>query len=352
MPGIAVRSVNELVAFMIVAGKAEEVWNSLDLDALQVVLSVTVKGAFRDGRADKYTAQFIQHMQGSVHWAFKNLGGIPSGGRRTLLRVGICEGSDATNFDLTEAVKEMIRRMESKHLLILGIVASLVAGGCQAFSICTEADIERMKTAVEQRRIDALQHEKDALNARLEKSHDDLWNEFQELLRTTYHAAHAVGRDPEKPIRGYVNKMRPDERITVNGSSEYTKKEALGRLQPVPEEVLYYVHADGNFRLLGVELMEGTSGIQIDQGESPRVSALLERLDPQTRESITTTVDESLEARQTKYMDLQVDVYFSRKGIHHAVVLGVGERRPGLRHFRFEEVPAGVPVSEARLQGE
>ena len=90
-----------------------------------------------------------------------------------------------------------------------------------------------METAVEQRRIDALQHEKDALNARLEKSHDDLWNEFQELLRTTYHAAHAVGRDPEKPIRGYVNKMRPDERITVNGSSEYTKKEALSRLQPM-----------------------------------------------------------------------------------------------------------------------
>jgi hypothetical protein len=90
----------------------------------------------------------------------------------------------------------------------------------------------------------------------------------------------------------------------------------------------------------------------VAQEEEKPTTALLERLDDEIRETIVETVDRSMEENVIKGMNLQVDVYFTQKGIHHAVILGVGMPRPGMRHYALADIPNSVPERYRMLQGE
>lgn len=369
MAGIALTSVDEFIAFMILAGEEERIWALLDLNKLNVLLPVRIKDGsknsqikgYRDGRADIFTAKFIQNLQKNSYWIFKEIGAVSAGGRKNALRVAISQGSDDLKQDWSEVLKEAIRKLDSKHLLLVLSTLIIIGGGYFTFKNYRETELESMRLRIqaelEIERIQQRQNEQNALFVHEERlvqrllQTEQCLQEYDKIVSEAFERAQAQSRDPEYPIRGYIKSMRQKETISVDEEIEYTKKEALDRLHPISDEAMFYVHGDGNYALRGLDLIDGTQAIVLTQGDSEKVTTLLERLDPETRQEILSTVDKSLESRETKHIDLQVDVYFTRKKIHHAVLIGVGKARGDMQHFSFENIPQSVPSSEWRSQG-
>lgn len=351
MTGIAIRSAGDLLTFMSVAGTDYALWNLVDLSQFRLEVEVTIHGTGRDGRADASSARLIQDLQRQVRHAFGDIGGIRTGGRRTMLRVAVSPGSDRFKIDFTEIGKEALRKMQPSQITrVLSLIAFLGTGWL-SYSIYSKADVEKFlaeQITIRERQMG--EHDERLLKIQADSTEKTLQS-AKALVEAVAQEHAAKGEDPQKPIRKFVRSMRKKEAISVDGGPRLVKAQAIENLAPKPDVgAMYFVHADGPYSLLGVDLIEGAQGLRISQGDE-HTTALLGRLDPKLKDEILATVDRSMSERKNVDMPLQVDVFFTALGIKHAVVIGVGQPRSGMRHFPLDDIPSGVSQRQRMLPG-
>ena len=359
MAHIEIRSVEDLLVFMAIAGNNQQLWEAVDTATLKAIVPIAIKGPTRDGRLDIYGATFVADLQRQTYQAFRRYGGTTAGGRANQLRVEVKDGSDWLNIDFSPAIKEAVKKMTPTQIVGTICFGAVLAAGVYCYGDFKAAEVERIKAEVEMFRMEHQERmirENNEHHARLmeqlQKSNADLVTEAIGLAKMVAAQEARFGNDTSKPIRKFVKTMRRGESLKSGDGEEYSKKEAVERLIPPPAaDTVYYVHADGNYSLHGVELLEGIQGLRIAQEEG-QTTGLLERLDTELKENILAKVDQSLEEKAVVGMDLQVDVYFTQKKIHHAVVIGVGKPRAGLRHWQLGNIPGEVPEKDRLLQGE
>ncbi|WP_319781258.1 hypothetical protein [Maridesulfovibrio sp.] len=264
--------------------------------------------------------------------------------------------SDWLDVDFTAVIKEGIKKMSPGQIVGTLCVCAILGTGAYCYGRHEDTQVERIRAQVTQYQLEhqeTMLREGNAHNerlvAQLAKSNQEILAEAMNLARDVAEAEALSGNDTYKPVRKYVKSMRRGETVKSGAGEIHSKREALEKLVPEPaKDTMYYVHADGSYALLGIDLLEGTQALRIGENDI-KATALLERLDTDLKENIVDTVDESIDQKTVKNMDLQIDVYFTLSGIHHAVVIGVGARRPGLTHFNLEDIPSEIPPAAAEL---
>lgn len=358
MTQIAIHSAEDLFIFMAFAGEDRRLWDAVDLERLKVVIPVSVAGPTRDGRIDSFGARFVSDLQKQVHQAFK-LAGATTGGRKNQLRVAVKDGCDWKDIDLTAVTKEAIKKLSGKQIVTTICIIGALATGAICYGHFKDENIERIRADVDRYRIEVAardqqyqrEHE-ERLIGQLSKTNQEILQEAMALARDVASKEVAEGRDPHKPVRRFVKSIRRGETIKAAGGEGLSKGVALEKLTPPPSaDDLFYVHADGPYNLLGIDLLENAQGLRIGH-DGQDTTALLERLDENLRRETVAKVDESMEQKTIVDMDLQLDVYFTNKKIHHAVVIGIGPPRRGLRHFSFEDIPGHIPDDQRMRQGQ
>lgn len=347
---IQIRSIDDFVAFLVVAGDCDPLWKLVDWQSLKVKIPVAIKGPGRDGRLDVWGADFLKNLQRSIRWSAKEFGGVSLSPRKYPLRQAIRDGSDKSDTDYSEIIKAMVKKLDGKRLtrvLILGIIC---ATGVYSFKEYNMTNIETMRIKYENEiELRRLEHDEKIIQ-QLNKDNRELIKEFSIAIREAKDTSSRMGRDSEKPIRTYINSMRRDDSIQVDDSESFHKREALERLDAIPEKKMFYVRGDGSYILHGVEFLGGLQTIKIGQGRK-RTNALLERLDEKIRDAILKAVEATMNTQIEQEMNLQVDIYFTESGVSHAVVIGVGEPRKGIS-YTLEEIPQDVPRRFWKRQGE
>ncbi len=351
MAGIAIRSAGDLLTFMSVAGTDYTLWNLIDLSQFHLEVEVAIHGTGRDGRVDASSARFIQDLQCQVRQAFGDIGGIPTGGRRTMLRVAVSYGSDKFKVDFTEIGKEALRKMQPSQIARVLTLAIILGSGWAYYSTYTKADTEKfLAEQITTRERQMGEHDERLLKIQVESTEKTMQS-AKALVATVAQEQTAKGEDPQKPIRKFVRSMRKKDAISVDGGQHFVKAEAIDHLAPRPDiSATFFVYADGVYSLRGVDLPEGTPGLRITQGDE-HTTALLERLDPHVKDKILATVDKSMAERKSAELPLQLDVYFTTVGIKYAVVIGIGEPRKGLHNYVLEKIPREVSPSRRLLPG-
>lgn len=347
---IQIRSIDDFVAFLIVAGDCGSLWKLVDLDTLSVKIPVVIKGPDRDGRLDVWGADFLKNLQKSIRWTARELGGVNLSSRKYALRQTIIKGSDESKTDYTKVIRAAISKMSGQQMLTVTIIGILCATGYFCFKEYNKEKIEAMRIQcreqIEGRR---MSHYEKIIN-QLNKSNRTLIREFAGALREAKGISSDMGRDSEKPIRAYIKSMRRADSIQVDNSEPFAKREAISRLDALPDKTIFSVQGDGSYVLHGVEFLGGKQTIKIGQGEE-KTNAFLERLDEKIRDAILEAVEHTLDTQYQQEMNLQVDIYFTEKKVSHAVVIGVGEPRRGTS-FTLEDIPNDVPRRFWKLQGE
>lgn len=346
---IQIRSIDDFVAFLIVAGECGSLWKLVDLNTLNVKVPVTIKGPGRDGRLDIWGADFLKNLQKSMTWAAEELGNVRLSPRKYPLRQAIKNGSDASETDYSEIIKAAVNKLSGTQATFVLIAGILCATGYLSFKEYNIEKIEAMRIRcneqIESRR---MAHYEEIIK-QLNKSNRTLIREFTGALREAKDISSNMGRDSEKPIRTYIKSMRRDDSIQVDNSELLDKREAISRLDALPDKTIFSVQGDGSYVLYGVEFLGGRQTIKIGQGEE-KTNAFLERLDEKIRNAILEAVEDTLDTQSEQEMNLQVDIYFTEKGVSHAVVIGVGE--PRRRSYTLEDIPHDVPRQAWRRQGE
>lgn len=358
MSGVAIRSVDDLLSFIVLANENDNLWKFIDITTLHVVIPVAVQGEFRDGRIDVFGARFVKDLQRQIHRAVKQYGGISTGGRRNQLRVAVEYGSDSLNVDFTGIIKEVIGKVTPEQLKQILIVGVLCATGYFGITHYIDADLEKSRIDLEKYKAELTVEQQGQLHNHDEKmlelfkkSNAELIGGLRGMAIDVAAADVAQGRDPHQPIRKYTKTIRKKETVSVAGGEKLAKRQALERLVTLPSsETLFYAHADGIYDLLGIDLLDNAQALRIAQGDI-KTSGLLERLDAELRGSILKTVEESIDKRKTIDMSLQVDVFFTVNGIHHAVVVGVGSPRSELKNYSLSSFPANINQQDMHIQG-
>lgn len=347
---IQIHSIEDFVSFLIIAGDCDPLWKLVDVQSLKVEVPVSVKGPRRDGRIDMWGADFLKDLQRSLGWAAKEFGDLNLGRRKYALRQTIEMGSDKSTTDYSEAIRAVVSKMNGKQITFSVILGILLGTGYFVYKEYNYASIEKMRMQTEQATKEKGYTHDEKIIEQLSKSNIALIKEFNAAVQDAKDTTGKMGRDPEKPIRKYVKSMQRDDTLEVGGSEEFNKAEALKRLSPLPDKTLFYVKGDGAYILRGVELVGNYQAIKIGQGTEDTL-ALLERLDDEIKKAILDAVDASMETQSAQEMSLQVDIYFSTRGVDHAVVIGVGSPRAG-SNYSLEEIPSEVPRRYWKLQGE
>lgn len=346
---IQIRSIDDFVAFLIVAGECGPLWKLVDLDTLSVKIPVVIKGPDRDGRLDVWGADFLKNLQKSIRWTARELGGVSLSSRKYALRQTITKGSDESKTDYTKVIREAVRQMSGPQIMVVSIIGILCATGYFSFKNYNMSQIDAMRIQCnEQIESHRMAHNEEIIK-QLNKSNRTLIREFTGALREAKDISSSMGRDSEKPIRAYIKSMRRDDSIQVDNSELFDKREAISRLDALPDKTIFSVHGDGSYVLYGVEFLGGRQTIKIGQGEE-KTNAFLERLDEKIRDAILEAVEDTLDTQSEQEMNLQVDIYFTEKGVSHAVVIGVGEPRRG--SYTLEDIPHDVPRRFWKRQGE
>jgi hypothetical protein len=273
------------------------------------------------------------------------------------VRIRIVRGSDGQLAEWTSVVKEAIKlgfkKMTGVQITGTIVVGILLGTGYCTFSKWQDTKLDAMKAQIEATVRERSELHDERLLQKLGEHDVNLLNKFGDFARNLQQREANIGRDVYKPVRGYLKSLESDEEISVNGGHRYGKKEALKMLDAIPQPIMQYVHGDGVYVLQRIELLNGKQTIGIMQPEQkPMVTALLTRLDENVQSSLLQTVKESMETNSQRMMELQIDIYFTAKGIQYAAVVGVGKARPDMRHYSFEDIPAGVDPQDARLPGE
>lgn len=347
---VQIHSIEDFVSFLIIAGNCDPLWKLVDIQSLKVEIPVSVKGPRRDGRIDRWGADFLKDLQNSLGWAAKEFGNLNLGGRKYALRQTIEMGSDKSTTDYSDVVRAVIGKMSGKQVTISVILGILCTTGYLAYKEFNESRLTEMRIQCEMAMKESAQSHDERMTEQLSKSNITIIREFNAAVQEAKNITGKMGKDPEKPIRRYVKSMQRDDTLKVGESAEFNKGEALKRLGTLPEKTLFYVNGDGAYILRGVELVGSYQAIKIGQGAEGTL-ALLERLDDEIKKAILDAVDASMETQSAQEMNLQVDVYFSVKGVEHAVVVGVGSPRKGL-NYSLEEIPSEVPRRYWKMQGE
>ena len=348
---IQIQTFEEFVSFLIVMGDCDSLWSAVDKSSLKIVLPISLHGKGCDGRVDIWGAEFLRSLQKELNWVLKEFGNVKFRGRDNTLRTKVSYGSDNDDADYTGIVKAMLNKMDGKQVTICAIMGMLLYTGYSIFAKWNENAIESMRIECQQAiELEHMHHEERIVN-QLSKSNSQLVHEFNSSIESLATLVENMGKDPEKPIRNYIRSMRRGDLLAVGNGDRHTKEQAKEKLRERPEETVYCVKGDGKYILHGVELVGTMQGIRIDQGKH-RVTALLERLDERIKNAILEAVDASMETQSGQEMSLQIDVYFTpNAGVHHAVVIGVGQPREG-NCYRLEEIPQAADKRDWILQGE
>jgi hypothetical protein len=346
---ISIRSVEDLIAFMALVGDDERFWPHINLDDFSLIMSVAAGGEYRDGRIGPAGATFILDLQRSTALAFKRYGRCRMD---SWLRVRVADGSDDKQIDFTEIGKEGIKKMTPAQITACFLLAIGLFGGYHIYGQVRDADLAAMKLQLEatmRQRADL--HDENMIQRMSEYNTalGRLWGNANSLRD----GEAAAGRDAQKPIRKFIISLDEDETISINQGRRYNKREALELLGALPDQVMHYVHGDGVYILQRIELLNNRQVIGVVQdGHGKLVTAILSRLEPELQQRLLQTVKESMERNTQQEMSLQIDIYFTAKGIQHAALIGVGEPRPGMRHYRLQDIPNEVDPRDARLPGE
>ncbi len=315
---IKLRTLEDLLLHALNVANGVNTWEESDYSELDLRIPVVVKGPNRDHKIDYRAGKFIQDIQFLVNNTYADFE-FKEHKKAPRIQVETKGGSNWLLPDFTELAKEAITMLSPEQVLIF-LLATVVGGtGYLAFAKWQDSKTQR---------------------------------EMMHVFERMHHEAVGAGKDLSKPVRSYINTIEKSETIAVGNGQDYPKSVAKNMIKkPAIDDKTYYVWADGNFDLLGLELSQEIPALRIAQG-GKTVTALLERLDVETKNNLLRKIDQRLGLKQVPFpIDLQVDVYFSGNRISHASIIALDTPRTERRTFPLVSIPGEIPDSELILPG-
>ena len=322
---VQVNSIPALLEFMgnVIDGKAN--WDDIDIDKLHVVIPVEVEGESWEERFDNRGAALVCDLQKHIRKEYTHVTSDRLS-RKVLVKATSKKGCNLLDLDLTEVLKTAVTNMPPEYVLSFVCLAILGWAGNNFYKHYVDKcgvkeQAETLQKAVEAMKEVSIQ----AINS---------------------------GNDITASMRSYLRKLDADDLISVAGSDFTKKKDAYNALpKPTHDDRLYYTACDGEYSLLSLDLEDALPVLGIAQDNNRIKAMFVERVPQDVKDIIITAVEDSIESQTPKQMYLHVDCYFTTKTRKYCVIVGIGEPREGLVHYKLENIPDTVTAKDMKLPG-
>lgn len=274
----------------------------------KISLALHIEGQSWDGRLDKRTAQYVVDLQKTFEQFFEEYTSEEAP-HDLLIKVGSRQGSWESFADITQFMNILVGKMTDEQSFYLLAYAITLIGGYKIF----KRFMDRKENAeIEQERNRTLQAA------------------FQALEKRVGYAAETM-TNYERPVRSLVKTLDDNDTITIGETAErmpaYEAKTCGPKRAPRSEETLTY--ADGNYTVNAKCYDEGEVVLELEQG-GQTIKAYLSLFDEQDRKEFRESLNQHEQEDALPFsIDLQLNVYHTKRRLKYAVVVKEGAPREG-----------------------
>lgn len=315
--------IDSLDALLIFAGNVENGaarWENATISNKAIIVPVVTQGKEWDKRIDSRGAMLIQNIQKLADKIYStHLNNLQI--KAPKIKVEARNGSNGLDFDVTSIFKDLIARCPAEDVSM--IIYALI--GC-GFGLATVFMYFKHKENIKDKQL-------------IEKALDANKSVTLESI--------SVAKEFTAPLRRYISSLADKDTISIAGSEYIPSPEATKLLrQPRKKLEINSVSCDGQYLLTGLVLKHFPPALALKQGGAD-ITALLERLDAATRGSLIREVEDGISNKTLpKAIGLQIDVYYTEREIKYATIISIDKPRPGIRHYRIEDVPSSVKIDK------
>ena len=312
---IKVRTFEQFVSAIgrVAEGKLDT--QQIEITSKTMTVDVKIDGPSWDQRIDYRGAQYVQNVQKQVNELYKRYpkylpGEVP------IIKVRVRKGSNLLSPELIDIAKHALTIMGPTNITISIITALVCATGYAIYFRHTRSIEAARPFDLAQRAIHAM----------------------LEIARST-------GIDPnkaEKPITELTKSLEDFDTLKIGKEQPITGFVArqLTKLKQ-PRRVRESYPCDGAYLLCKINLTQPKHSLilELEQDGKP-INAYTEHLPDSVTKILLDLVSEKRSHNQLPFpIELQIDVYCTKKKITYGSILAIGKPRSGMTHWSLKELP-------------
>jgi len=310
-----IRNFEQLISAIGKVAEGQITLKDINISTNSMTIDVKIDGPTWDQRIDYRGAQFVQNIQREISSLYKKFPKyLP--GEAPIIKVRVRKGSNLLSPEFIDIVKHALNIMGPTNITIAVIVTVVCAAGCGIYWR-HRASIEAAKP----------------------------YNLAQNAINAVLEMARKAGVDPnaaERPIKtlakklGDLDTLRVGKRPELNG---FIARKLVEIKQPRTPRESY--PCDGAFLLCKINLKYPKHSIvlELEQDGKP-INAFTEKLPSSVAKLLLDRVNEKRNSNELPFpIELQIDVFCTKKKISYGSIVALGKPRGGLTHWKLKDLP-------------
>jgi hypothetical protein len=267
--------------------------------------TIKVNGKTWDGLIDARVAAYVTELQRAFDRTRRSI--EPKETERRLVKVRIEDGSTDLVGKATDIFSDLVKNMPDNQKFII----ALAFIGCAFLGW----SLKQILSHIDQKEKERLALEKE----RLSKQNDAA--AIEALSGNLRFVLEKI--DPEKPMRGLVTGMSPDDTITLPGETKaITREEAKGRYPRKARITPIDVFIDDTYHVASLDL-EAPIQLTLEKENFRFNAEFAHALKAEDFEAFLSRVKEAMGKHTAMRVSLQIDARVNDRAVIHAVIVGV-----------------------------